>query len=143
MQHKQIFIVKEHLRNAFVNEPIHQNSETRLTTWCCVDQGQSKIDVTFNKNSFEAHETCQATIKVNNAQCNLNMREVRIALEQELKLDYKEFWNDRKLNQLFTVHYSWTQGVGPRNPNTEERVLNLDLNAIKYVVNEYKNKHGQ
>lgn len=33
-------------------QEIKQTSEHKIKTWCCVDQGTSKIDVVFERNTF-------------------------------------------------------------------------------------------
>ena len=53
MKYKQVLIVREEL--AF-KDKIEQTSENKITTWCCVDQGRSKIHVQFDKNSFFPNE---------------------------------------------------------------------------------------
>jgi hypothetical protein len=84
MKYKQVLIVREQGDTFQVN--INQNQTNRITTWCCMDQGPSSVNVTFEKNVFEPSEICKAIVNIDNSQCNLNINNVRLAIEQELKL---------------------------------------------------------
>lgn len=84
MKYKQVLIVREQGDTYQVN--IDQKQTNRITTWCCIDQGPSSVNVTFEKNVFEPSEICKAVVNVDNSQCNLNINNVRLAIEQELKL---------------------------------------------------------
>jgi rRNA processing protein Krr1/Pno1 len=52
-----------------IQNEIKQTSEHNLKTWCCVDQGTSKIEVTFDKNVFEPAEICRARVALDNTRC--------------------------------------------------------------------------
>ena len=84
MKYKQVLIVREQ-GDAFKME-IKKEQENRINTWCCVDQGPSKLVVSFEKNVFEPTEVCKAYVNIDNKGCNLNMQHVRLAIEQELTL---------------------------------------------------------
>jgi hypothetical protein len=68
MKYKQVLIVREEL--AFQAQ-IDKTSENKITTWCCVDQGTSKIHVHFDKNSFFPNEVCESKVTLDNAHCNV------------------------------------------------------------------------
>ena len=69
MKYKQVVVIREMGEQFQTN--ISQVSENRITTWCCVDQGTSKIEVKFDKNVLEPHVVCRAHIDLNNAACNV------------------------------------------------------------------------
>ena len=84
MKYKQVLIVRELGDNFQTN--ITQTSENQITTWCCVDQGSSKIQVLFEKNVFTPHELCKAYVDLDNSKCGVDLTNVRLAVEQELTL---------------------------------------------------------
>jgi hypothetical protein len=58
-----------------------------VTTWCCVDQGPSSIDVEFDKNTFFPYEKVDCKVKLDNGKCNIPMTHVRFAIEQEITIN--------------------------------------------------------
>ena len=84
MRHKQVLILRE-MGDAYQENIVH-NAENSITTWCCMNQGVSRVTTEFEKNVFEPRETCKAKVSIDNSACNLQMTGVRFALEQELVL---------------------------------------------------------
>lgn len=84
MRHKQVLILREQ-GEAFQQNIVHTD-ENNISTWCCMSQGVSRVTTTFEKNVFEPHETCKAIVSIDNSQCNLQIQNVRLCLEQELVL---------------------------------------------------------
>lgn len=80
MKYKQVLMIREPLP---FKEGIAQTSENKITTWCCVDQGTSKIEVKFNKNSFYPNENVEAKVILSNQNCNVALTDVRLNIEQE------------------------------------------------------------
>jgi len=74
-----------------------------LTTWCCVNQGVSKIEAIFEKNIFYAHENCKADIHIDNSKCNLNITESRLGIEQHIyiKAGWDTFRHVYRLGERF------------------------------------------
>lgn len=79
MRHKQVLILRE-MGDAF-RENISHNDSHNISTWCCCSQGVSSVNTTFDKNVFEPHELCKAVVNIDNSQCNLEITNVRLALE--------------------------------------------------------------
>ena len=79
MKNKQVLIVREMGDNFQTN--ISQTSEHDITTWCCVNQGRSRITTNFEKNIFQPDESCKAFLTIDNSGCNLNMEHVILSLE--------------------------------------------------------------
>ena len=71
MMYKQILIVRE-MGDTFQTN-ISQTQEHRISTWCCVDQGPSRVSVNFDKNVFEPTEVCRAHVVIDNSGCNLRV----------------------------------------------------------------------
>ena len=67
MKYKQVLIVREP-PVAFVQGE-QQQETSKVTTWCCVDQGVSAMWSEFEKNVFTPHETARAMINVDNSKC--------------------------------------------------------------------------
>ena len=109
-----------------------------------MDQGPSSINVTFEKNVFEPTEVCRAIVNVDNSQCNLNINNVRLAIEQELKLKTSASggFGTHSTNQTFTLANKTEPGVGPRQARKEPRGIEVDLKTIKYTVAASRKKKG-
>jgi hypothetical protein len=84
MKHKQVLILREMGESFETN--ITRTDEHNITTWCCVNQGSSRITTNFEKNVMEPHDTCKAFINIDNSLCNLNMAHVSLSLEQEITM---------------------------------------------------------
>ena len=76
MTYKQVLIVRE--AGPVAQAQISSKSTSRISTWCCVDQGTSEIEVLFDKNYFEPHETCTAHVNLNNKECNVALTSVSL-----------------------------------------------------------------
>ena len=61
-----------------------RSSEVKIVTCCCSDQGVSKVGATFEKNIYEPHEVCRAIITLDNSNCNVDVTQVRLAVEQDI-----------------------------------------------------------
>ncbi len=66
-----MLIVKE--RPPSLEKDISRVSEMKVTTWCCTDQGTSRIEVKFSKNTFEPNEKVHCDVIINNSKCNVAM----------------------------------------------------------------------
>jgi len=67
MRYKQVLIVREppvQLKQGETNQ-----ETSKVTTWCCVDQGTSGMWSSFEKNVFTPHEIARAMVNVDNSKC--------------------------------------------------------------------------
>ena len=79
MKYKQVLIIREHPPN--FEKDISKVSENNITTWCCVNQGTSRIEVKFEKNTFEPTEHAKCKAILDNSACNVAMQHVRLSIE--------------------------------------------------------------
>lgn len=124
MKFKQVLILREVPPNAEAS--IKQTSEHQITTWCCMDQGRSKIEVTFDRNTFLPNEVCTADIHIDNTNCNIAMNHVRLAVEQELEIET----GIHRYRNTFTLTNKEEHGVGAHENG--DRKLELNLATIRY-----------
>eukprot|EP00347_Sterkiella_histriomuscorum_P001387 403372231 len=137
MKYKQVLIIRE-------NPPSFQGGiagfqSNKLTTWCCVDQGISKIDVTFDKNTFFPNEKAHSKVTLDNSKCNLNMKNVRMAVEQNIHIQAEGF----TFADTITLVQKQEGGVHAKQDNKVDKELEVDLNSIRYPAPETKKKHGK
>jgi hypothetical protein len=137
MKYKQILTIRE--PGEYAQAHIHRKDEHRITTWCCVDQGISAIEVHFEKNVFEPHEICRAHVKLDNSRCNVALTGVRLAIEQEVYIRA----DGHTFNQTFTLADKHEAGVDARHEAGVERSLELPLASIKYEIAKERKKKGQ
>jgi hypothetical protein len=52
-----------------------------------MNQGSSKIEVTFDKNTFEPREHAHATVYLDNKACNVALQHITMAVEQEIEIN--------------------------------------------------------
>lgn len=124
MKNKQVLIVREQGDNFQTN--INRTDEHNITTWCCVNQGRSRITTNFEKNVFEPHEACKAFLTIDNSGCNLNMEHVSLSLEQELVLNT----SGHRFSQTFQLTTQQQAGVPARAPNNEQKLMEIDLKSV-------------
>jgi hypothetical protein len=79
MSYKQVLIIREKPPN--FEAEIKRESTANITTWCCVNQGPSRMEVKFAKNTFEPHEMAQAKVHLDNSQCKIGIKSVTLAVE--------------------------------------------------------------
>ncbi|OMJ68275.1 hypothetical protein SteCoe_34328 [Stentor coeruleus] len=63
-----------HIRQNFderFNQEISQNINAKLKTWCCVDQGTCKINVSYPQNSYNPSQIVQCHAQIDNSQSKL------------------------------------------------------------------------
>ncbi|CDW86234.1 UNKNOWN [Stylonychia lemnae] len=138
MQYKQVLIVREKPDQA-VMEKIAKISEQKVTTWCCVNQGTSKIEVQFDKNTFFPYEQVKCKVELNNGKCNIPMTAVRFSVEQELSINC----HNHIFRDLIVIKEKQENGAPARHDKNEERELEVDLSQIKYQVPAHRNKGGK
>ncbi|CDW76085.1 UNKNOWN [Stylonychia lemnae] len=137
MGYKQILLVREHPPNFEVN--IERTSENLVKTWCCVNQGFSKIMVRFEKNTFLPYEKCKTQILLDNSRCNIALKTVRFCIEQEIVINC----NGHVYRGTKVLKEKHDDGVPARHPQISEREIEIDLSEIKYPVPEHRRKRGQ
>lgn len=84
MKHKQVIIIREPPVQFKMNE--QQGEEANIKTWCCIDQGVSKMWVNYEKNIYTPNEVAKAFINIDNSRCTLNCTTVKFWLEQRLTI---------------------------------------------------------
>ena len=84
MKYKQVLIIREPSVAFKAGE--EQKERSNIKTWCCIDQGHSTMWSTFNKNVFTPHEVAEATVHVDNSECQVKVTEVKLFVEQKLTI---------------------------------------------------------
>ena len=87
MVNKQVLAIREPA--VAYKEGEEQKETSNIKTWCCVDQGNSTMWSTFNKNIFTPHETAVAYVNVDNSECQVACKHVKLFIEQELTIKDK------------------------------------------------------
>jgi len=93
MKYKQILAIREPPVPFKMNE--QQAEESHVTTWCCVDQGISKMWANYEKNIYCPNEVAKAMIHIDNSACTLNVTQVKFWVEQRLTIERQGFNNHR------------------------------------------------
>lgn len=81
---EQKLIVKA--EQTFDGQMKHGSMRTKMTTWCCLDQGESKIKATVGKNVYAVGETVEACAEIDNSECSLDIQNVSVSLINRLTL---------------------------------------------------------
>ena len=85
MKCTQELIIREPIKNPqLYNIPVENSVISK--TWCCVNQGISKIKCFFEKNTYCPKETANMMCEVDNSNCNLNVRAVNMSLLMNIRL---------------------------------------------------------
>ena len=59
-------------------------------TWCCINQGESHIRCVFDKNYYLPGDQAFLYVDIDNSDCNLDIKEIRGELTQEIILRTNE-----------------------------------------------------
>ena len=136
MKYKQVLIVREAASSH--ESSIKQTSENNITTWCCMSQGVSKLECTFDKNTFTPVESCGATVQIDNSSCNVALTGIRIAVEQEIRMSA----GGHHYHENITLIDRELPGVEANYQDKVDKVLTLNLADLKYHVQTTKKKKG-
>jgi hypothetical protein len=79
MKYKQVLAIREPPVQFKMNEQQAENAN--IKTWCCIDQGFSKMWANYEKNIYLPNETAKAMIHIDNSECTLNVTEVKFWVE--------------------------------------------------------------
>ena len=136
MSHKQVLIIRE--VGDFFQKQIELSDTERISTWCCINQGETKLHAKFNKNVFEQNDKAKAEVSIDNTKCNLNMHNITFALEQHLKLEADHQTHPEKII-LVSKHMNGAQA----RSILEKQTIELDLGERKlYTAQDVKKKKG-
>lgn len=125
--YRQVILVRENPKG--FAQLINQESTYQLTTWCCLNQGTSKIQGRFEKNMYMPNEVVKADAIISNQMCNLAMTSIRLSVEQEVTIRCGPY----VFHQLFTLKEQHEQGVAANDPNDVYRMITIDLNTIRFA----------
>jgi hypothetical protein len=79
MKYKQVLAIREPPVPFKMNE--RQMEESKVTTWCCIDQGTSTMWANYEKNIYTPQEVAKAMIHVDNSKCTLAVTRVKFFVE--------------------------------------------------------------
>jgi sporulation-control protein spo0M len=69
-------------------QEVHLNKEDKatlkLTTCCCADSGEAKIEVQYERDVYFPGETANAMAMIDNSKCKKNVKNILFSLEKEL-----------------------------------------------------------
>lgn len=89
MKYKQVLAIREPPVPFKMNE--QQMEESKVTTWCCIDQGVSTMWANYEKNIYTPQEVAKAMIHIDNSRCTLNVTQVKFFMEQRLTINAGAF----------------------------------------------------
>ncbi|CDW76135.1 UNKNOWN [Stylonychia lemnae] len=132
LMYKQKFIVRK------IPDVLHPNKKIKLekniSTFLFVKQGNSKAEVTFEKDVFVSGETARVTCDVDNTACEKDIEKVKVKLRRILN------FKDQK-NKTFSSNNFLSIAKYPGVKAGEKKLLNLEL-RITQNFEEIKN-YGQ
>mmetsp|Transcript_19759 Transcript_19759/g.18810 ORF Transcript_19759/g.18810 Transcript_19759/m.18810 type:complete len:80 (-) Transcript_19759:432-671(-) len=79
MDHKKMIVIRQTPPQYMEN--ISNGNEKHIKSWCCINQGHSKVSAVFEKNIFEPNEVTKAQAHVDNKGCNIALTGVNFKLE--------------------------------------------------------------
>lgn len=84
MKYKQVLAIRQKPVDFKMNEGQHEKS--KVTTWCCIDQGTSTMWANFEQNVYTPEQTAKAMINCDNSKCRLAVKQVQFRAEQKIHL---------------------------------------------------------
>ena len=130
-------MIQEHFGK--FEKDIRTVSEQIVKTWCCVNQGPSKLEVKFDKNTYEPHEICKCQSIIDNSRCEVALQDIRSAIEQEITIDCKGY----KFRDVITLTDHHNHGAQAREAQPVVRNFEVDLGSIKFNPPEKRKKKGK
>jgi len=91
MKYKQVLIIREPPVPFKVGE--QQQETSKVTTWCCIDQGISAMWSAFEKNIYTPQEIAKAMIHVDNSRCQLAVTRCKFFIEQRMTIRSRGIFN--------------------------------------------------
>jgi hypothetical protein len=116
--------------------------DAAISTWCCVMQGTVSIDAVIEKNFASPIECYNARIRIDHSRCNIPATGISITLEQHISLVSELLFSTRQYQTTITLAENHDQGLAANDPTVYDKILPLDLRAIKYFVPQNKEKDG-
>ena len=117
MKYHQDLIIREPIKNPqLYNVP--QENVVNSKTWCCIDQGVSKIKCFFEKNTYCPGESANVITEIDNSLCSLPVRSLNMRLLMHIRLrDH----NGREKFIEETINSVDVPGLGPRETAINEQ----------------------
>lgn len=129
MKYKQVLIIREP-PVAFKAGEVQQET-SQIKTCCCLDKGTSSMSSVFEKNVFMPNEHVRGSVKVDNANCQIDCTNVHFAVEQRFKMKAEGHSYSKKTD------LEEKNVEGPKAGEGDwHKELDLDLSKIKYEVQE-------
>mmetsp|Transcript_41019 Transcript_41019/g.30169 ORF Transcript_41019/g.30169 Transcript_41019/m.30169 type:complete len:132 (+) Transcript_41019:312-707(+) len=79
MSYKKVLLIRQTPPELL--HDIARTGEKEIKSFCCINQGISRLSVIFDKNIFEPNEVSKVKIQLDNKGCNIDMRNVTFKLE--------------------------------------------------------------
>ena len=136
MKHKTVLVIREKPVSLETNNVIKETSE--IKTWGCCAQGTSSLTAEFSKNVFTPAEKAEGDLKIDNSNCKVKVKEVKMAIVQVLK--QKVGHHTHTENR--TILKKDISGPDAGDGDWKE-TMELDLSKIKYDVKTEKKKKGK
>jgi hypothetical protein len=81
----------------------------------------------FEKNIYEPHEIVKADAIIDNKDCQIAVTGVRLAIEQEIKLNC----GGHKYSEMITLASKTEPGIPARNPQNVHKHIEVNLGSIR------------
>jgi hypothetical protein len=91
-----------------------QEIEKEVTTWCCCNQGKSKVVTHFEKNNYYVGEKAVLFVELDNSKCDVRLGEVKAEFIQNVVL------KSRTYTRVMSVPHQTASvaGIGPKESRT-------------------------
>lgn len=100
---RPILITQNALQNMKENRSL--TLDKNIKTMFFVKQGNSKVDVTFNKDCFVLGDTASAIVNIDNSKCEKDIKNVKFKLRRLIHGIAKDTWKFKFNKTLKKIEY--------------------------------------
>lgn len=126
----QPLVVREPLKQ--IVSSVQQDHTVNVTTWCCINQGSSRLRCFFDKNAYVPGETAKIISEMDNSNCKLSINFLRTSLVRTIRLRSNTGQEKVMTDRIVSLN---VLGLGPGEVATGEKTRYTDLPLIDMSKN--------
>ena len=114
-----------------------------LTTWCCIGQGTSSINVVFPQDMYNASQVAIVNARIDNSLSNLDVVGVSCRLSYSLRLRSNAGWSHFVNREITSGYFPVNIPAGTSPKNTSPVQMQINLPAFMSTLNRMHSTEGK
>jgi len=121
--------------------PTNLSDTTHISTWCFFSNGASTLNISYPKNSFSPDESVQVVCNLNNTNCKLDAKCIKLQLFQQMTLKVRGALTKFLTRCISESRFDGTYTGGQDNTRTLEIQMSDVLNPTLRHLDKCPHKH--